>query len=309
MGPSPPENPGAERRLAAILAADIQGYSQLVGRDEEATVARVTRQLSAICAPIVEQHGGRIFKTTGDGFLAIFNNALDAMRCALAFQKRAVEESADLPSDQRLQYRVGIHVGDVIATGADFYGDSVNIASRVERAAEAGGICISESVYVQVRNKLACRYTPLGDKRFRNIADAIPVYAVAADAAPAAPRWRRARPAIAAVLLLALAAAGWASWRNWWVLRSSDSPAQDTSAQTSGPPSVDAAQAERRATVFRRMVAAMQNDRFDWRTVERLAIESGVNEAEAHDILAEHPGEVVLGKSRDGKLIARLADR
>jgi class 3 adenylate cyclase len=300
---APADNSGGERRLAAILAADIRGYSQLVGRDEEATVARVTRQLSTIAVPTVERHGGRIFKMVGDGFLATFNSSLDAVRCALAFQKRVAEEDTELPSEKRLQYRIGIHVGDVIAAGDDYYGDSVNIAARIQTAAAAGGICVSGSVYVQIKNKLPCRYTSLGDKRFKNIADPVPVYSVT-DGASAAPSARLRRAIAAGVATAALAGAGWTAWANRTVLRHGAESLGIVSLASSTPSAVD----ERRAAVFRRMVAAMQNDRFSWRTIDRLAIESGVSEAEAHEILAAHPGEVVLGKSRDGKLIARLSE-
>lgn len=300
---APAQSSGGERRLAAILAADIKGYSQLVGLDEEATVARVTRQLSTIAVPIVEQHGGRIFKMVGDGFLATFNSSLDAVRCALAFQKRVAAEDTELPSARRLQYRIGIHVGDVIVTADDYYGDSVNIAARIQTAAEAGGICVSGSVYVQVKNKLPCRYTSLGDKRFKNIADPVPVYGVATDGAAVAPSARYRRAAAAAAAIAAVATTGWAAWNNRDAIqRGAETLGIFSTVSTPSP--ADA----RRAAVFKRLVAGMQNDRFSWRTIDRLAIESGVTEAEAHEILAAHPGEVVLGKSHDGKLIARLSE-
>jgi class 3 adenylate cyclase len=292
------QNSPTQRRLAAILAADIKGFSLMMGQDEDGTVARVTRQLSHLADAVVKTHHGHIFKTVGDGFLALFNSPLDAVRCALAFQMSIVEQNALLPAAQRLHYRIGINLGDVIASGDDFYGDAINIAARTQTAAQAGGICISGSVYEQVKNKLACAYVSLGEERFKNIADPVPIYRVAMDAVPARPRsrlWLFAAGAVGAIVLAA-AATGWMTWTGRW--------SWPTTAAVGAGPGAE----QHREAAFKRMISVMQDNRFNWRTVERLAIDAGITEGEAHEILAAHPNQVILGKSREGKLIARLSE-
>jgi class 3 adenylate cyclase len=305
------KNPGDRRRLAAIMSADIKGYSQLVGRDEEGTIARVTKQFAEICFPIVEEHGGRIFKTTGDGFLAVFNSSLEAVRCAVAFQKRVAQDNAEFSSKPPLQYRIGINVGDVITTSDDFYGDSVNVAARVQTAADPGGICVSASVYVQVKNALPCHYTSLGERKFKNIADAVPLYSVVVNVAPATFAMRALRAAPRAAVVLAVAAFGWVALTNAPALQQASEALLHT-ISAALPASYIGSRpdpTEQHEIVFKRLIAMMQSDRYNWRTVERLAIESGVSEAEVHEILAAHPSEIQLGKSHDGRLIARLSER
>ena len=295
------QNSTSPRRLAAILAADIKGFSRMMGQDEDGTVARVTRQLSHLADTVVTTHHGRIFKTVGDGYLAIFNSPLDAVRCALAFQLSVVEQNALLPLGQRLHYRIGINLGDVIASGDDFYGDSINVAARLQTAAEAGGICISGSVHDQVKGRLACSFVSLGEERFKNIADPVALYRIEMDAVAPPPK-SRLRPiaaGAAAALVLAAAATGWAAWSGHWPWAA---PQAMSHVASSG--SLE----QRKDAAFRRMIAVMQDDRFGWRTIERLAIDAGITESEAHEILAAHPNEVRLGKSREGKLIARLSE-
>ena len=273
----------------------------MMGQDEDGTVARVTRQLSHLADTVVTTHHGRIFKTVGDGYLAIFNSPLDAVRCALAFQLSVVEQNALLRLDQRLHYRIGINLGDVIASGDDVYGDSVNIAARLQTAADAGGICISGSVHDQVKGRLACSFVSLGDQTFKNIADPVPVWRIEMEAVAPPPR-SRLRPlaaGAAAALVLAAAAAGWAAWSGHWPWSAAEATSHVASAGGGE---------QRKEVAFRRMMAVMQDDRFGWRTIERLAIDAGISESEAHEILAAHPNEVRLGKSREGKLIARLSE-
>jgi len=312
MDPGSPKLAGS-RRLAAVLAADIKGYSALMGIDEDGTVARVTRQFETLADPTVWQHGGRIFKTMGDGFLAIFDSPLDATRCALAFQEAAAEENIGLPAERWLQYRIGINLGDIIATADDVYGDSVNIAARLQTLAEPGGICISGSVHDQIRNKLGGGFLSLGEERLKNIVGPVRVFRVLPDASVLAqsklirPRW----VAAAAVLLLLAGAAGWWVWAS---LVAHEPGGSREAASLSIPPISSGLQAQpiaadpHREAIFQRMVAVMSDNRFSWRTVERVALEAGVTEAEAHDILAAHARDVTLGKSKDGKLIVRLAD-
>jgi adenylate cyclase len=142
-----------ERRLSAILAADVAGYSRLMHSDEEATHAKLTALLTDAVAPAIAEHGGRIVKNTGDGFLAEFPSAVEAVRAAMQFQTRIREMTIDDPEDRRIAFRAGINIGDVIVEPNDIFGDGVNIAARLESIAQPGGICISSAAYDQVRGK------------------------------------------------------------------------------------------------------------------------------------------------------------
>jgi adenylate cyclase len=141
------------RRLTAILAADLAGYSRLMGADEAGT-ARALREHRVAADPVVAEHGGRIVKTTGDGVLIEFASVVGAVECALALQKLAAERNAVLPGERRMEWRMGVHLGDVLVEGEDILGDGVNIAARLEGIAHPGGICISEDAYRQVRGKV-----------------------------------------------------------------------------------------------------------------------------------------------------------
>jgi len=152
-----------ERRLAAILAADVAGYRRLMGADETGT-AKALREHRAAIDPIVASHGGRIVKTTGDGVLLEFPSIVAAVECAVAVQKVIAERNADLPEDRRMLFRIGINLGDVLIEGDDILGDGVNIAARLEGIAEPGGICISRQVYEQVFGKLAINFRELGPR-------------------------------------------------------------------------------------------------------------------------------------------------
>jgi TolB-like protein/class 3 adenylate cyclase len=170
-----------ERRLAAILAADVASYSRLMHSDEEATHAKLTALLAAAVEPAIAEHGGRIVKNTGDGFLAEFPSAVEAVRAATRFQTRIRELTIGEAEDRRILFRVGINIGDVIVDAHDIFGDGVNIAARLEGIAEPGGICISSSAYDQVRGKAAVEFTDLGEQDLKNIARAVRVYAVVQD--------------------------------------------------------------------------------------------------------------------------------
>jgi class 3 adenylate cyclase len=165
----------AGRRIAAILAADVAGYSRLVGDDEEGTLARLRVLRRKLIDPQIAAHRGRTVKTTGDGILIEFSSAVDAVRCAVAVQ-RGMAAAADEPAERRLQYRVGINVGDVLADGDDILGDSVNIAARLESIAEPGGICLSAAAYEQVRGKLDIVVTDMGEQDLKNIARPLRTY-------------------------------------------------------------------------------------------------------------------------------------
>src|SRR5262245_36762068 len=166
-----------ERKLAAILAADVQGYSRLMGEDEVGTL-RLLTAYRAVTDDLIQHHRGRIVGTAGDSLLAEFASAVDAMQCALDIQQALKTKNADLPSERRMEFRIGINVGDVIVEGPQIYGDGVNIAARLEALAEGGGICLSGTVYDQVENKLALGYEYLGEQTVKNIAKPVRVYRV-----------------------------------------------------------------------------------------------------------------------------------
>ena len=174
------------RRLAAILAADVVGYSRMMGADEEGTLAALKTCRREVLDPTIAEHQGRIVKTTGDGILVEFASAVDAVRCALDIQRAAGTRNADMPDGRRIEFRIGINVGDIIIDDNDIYGDGVNIAARVEPLAEPGAICLSDNAYQQVRGKLPLEVTDMGERQLKNIAQPVRVYRVQAEAAPAA---------------------------------------------------------------------------------------------------------------------------
>jgi adenylate cyclase len=165
------------RRLAAILAADVAGYSRLMGEDEAST-ARALRGHRAAANPLVATHGGRIVKTTGDGVLIEFGSVVGAVECALALRQLAAERNAGIAGERRMEWRIGIHLGDVLVEGDDILGDGVNIAARLEGIAEPGGICISEDAFRQVRGKVETEFADIGEQSLKNIARPLRVYRV-----------------------------------------------------------------------------------------------------------------------------------
>ena len=170
-----------ERRLSAILAADVAGYSRLMHNDEETTHAKLTALLADGVAPAISEHGGRIVKNTGDGFLAEFPSAVEAVRAAVQFQTRIKELTIGEAEDRRIAFRVGVNIGDVIVEPHDIFGDGVNIAARLESIAEPGGICISSAAYDQVRGKVGVEFADLGEQNLKNIARPVRAYAVVRD--------------------------------------------------------------------------------------------------------------------------------
>ncbi|MBR1142202.1 adenylate/guanylate cyclase domain-containing protein [Bradyrhizobium sp. AUGA SZCCT0431] len=174
-----------ERRLAAILAADVAGYSRLMGLDEAGTARRLRDHLAAM-RPIVGKHDGRIVKTTGDGVLIEFPSVVAAVECAIKVQKLMARRNAKLIAEQRVLFRIGINLGEVLVEGDDILGDGVNIAARLEGIAEPGGICLSRSAYEQVKGKIAAQYADMGEQRLKNIADPVQVFRVNVGLAAAA---------------------------------------------------------------------------------------------------------------------------
>ena len=166
------------RRLAAILAADVAGYSRLMGADEEGTLAALKQLRSKLADPKIEEHHGRIVKTTGDGLLVEFPSVVDAVRCAVEVQCEMAECNIGVPVEKRIEFRIGINVGDIIIDGDDIFGDGVNVAARLEALAEPGGICVSRAVHDQVRDKLDIAFEDRGKQQVKNIASPVHFYRI-----------------------------------------------------------------------------------------------------------------------------------
>ncbi len=212
------------RKLAAILAADVAGYSRLMGADEAGT-AKAVRERREAATPIVRSFGGRLVKTMGDGVLVEFPSVVAAVECAIVIQKLFAERNTGLAEGKRILYRVGINLGDVLIEGDDILGDGVNVAARLEQIAEPGGVCLSGAAYDHVRGRVEANFVDLGEQRFKNIAEPVRAYSLSAEAvalapapSPGAPPSRtRGVQAFGAMLVgafaLALIAAGWIGWR------------------------------------------------------------------------------------------------
>lgn len=215
-----------ERRLVAVLAADMVGYSKLMATDEAGTIARQKSHRADLIDPKIAQYGGRIVKTTGDGMLVEFTSVVDAVQCAVEIQHAMPEREAEVPETKRVQYRIGVNLGDIVIDGDDILGDGVNIAARLENLADAGGICISRPVHTQIKGKLNLNFEGLGDKQVKNIPEPVSVYRVVLDdqaamlATPISkqvskktgPRWAIAA-AVAGILFIVVASLFW--WRPW----------------------------------------------------------------------------------------------
>jgi len=223
------------RRLAAILAADVAGYSRLMGADEEGTHKRLRAYHRELIDPKIAEHHGRIVKTTGDGLLAEFASVVDAVRCAAEVQRGMIDREPELPDEQRIRFRIGINLGDVIVDGDDIFGDGVNVAARLEALAEPGGICVSGMVHDQIRDKLPYRFADRGEQNVKNIARSVRVYALRPEAiaelpatvAPfvTTPRQSTNRNAIAAAAVAAVRIAFGGAWWLWPATKSSQTPA------------------------------------------------------------------------------------
>jgi adenylate cyclase len=216
-----------ERRLAAILAADVAGYSRLMGADEEGTLERLKGHRRQLIEPKIREHRGRIVKTTGDGMLVEFSSVVDAVRCAVEMQRAMVDRNAEVPQDKRITFRIGVNLGDVIIDGDDIYGDGVNVAARLETLAESGGICVSRVVRDQIRDKLSYPFDDMGEQSVKNIARPVRAYLMSASAVASMPLFvvpvrpgaasRSTSPwrAILAASVIAVIAIGVAAWWEW----------------------------------------------------------------------------------------------
>src|SRR4051812_15530352 len=212
LGGEPPRE-SMPRRLAAIVAGDIAGYSRLMQLDEEGTHGRVMRLQRDLIEPSIAEHHGRLVKTTGDGFLAIFDSPVEAVRCGIVIQQNMVGRNASLPKHHWIEYRIGVNLGDVIIEADDIYGDGVNIATRLEGIADPGEVYISGGIYEQIKHKLVCGYESLGDRKVKNITDPVRVYRVLPDAAAyGRTRKRRETVLISLLSLTLLIIAGGVLW-------------------------------------------------------------------------------------------------
>src|SRR6516162_9154396 len=168
----------ATRRLAAILAADVAGYSRLIGEDEEGTLNRLRSIRTDVIDPKIAQYRGRIVKTTGDGLLGEFASVVDALRCATEIQNAMIERNSEIAADKRIEFRIGVHQGDIVVEDGDIFGDGVNVAARLEGLAEPGGICVSARVQEDAAGKLDLTFEDLGEQNLKNIARPVRVYRV-----------------------------------------------------------------------------------------------------------------------------------
>jgi len=220
-----------KRKLTAILSADVKGYSRLMGEDEEATVRTITAHRKVITS-VIQKYRGRVVDSPGDNILAEFASVVDAVQSAVEIQEVIKAKNAELPDERKMEFRIGINLGDVIQEGERIYGDGVNIAARLEGLADPGGICISGSAYEQIENKLALGYEYIGEHTVKNIVKPVRVYKVPtepeviqkiAEKKRPAPRWPRA--ALAVVIALGVVAGGVALWKSY---RTTPSPPIET---------------------------------------------------------------------------------
>ncbi len=212
-----------KRKLAAILHADVKGYSRLMGEDEEATVSTLTayREFMGV---LIQKHRGRVVHGSGDSLLAEFISVIDAVQCAVEIQKELKTRNAELSEDRKVEFRIGINLGDVIDKDEDLHGDGVNIAARIESLAEGGGICISRTAFDQVRNKLKLGYEYIGEHSVKNIAQPVRVYRVLTEPEAAgkvigekmAPLKQRWKLALAAVVFVIIGAIGVTLWNTYF---------------------------------------------------------------------------------------------
>ena len=250
------------RRLAAILAADVAGYSRLMGADEEGTLNRLKAHRRELVDPKIREHHGRIVKTTGDGMLVEFSSVVDAVRCAVEIQRAMVDRNAEVPEDKRITFRIGVNLGDVIADSGDIYGDGVNIAARLEALAEPGGLCISRTVRDHIGDRLPYSFDDIGEQNVKNIAQPVHAYAMSAAAVASLPevatpsrligpsRRNRARLAILMASIVAAIGIGTAVWWVWPKGNPSAVPGQaSVAASAQRPPAAEAKSAPRLSIV------------------------------------------------------------
>jgi len=227
------------RRLAAIIVGDIASYSRLMQADEEGTHVRVKRIERDLIQPSIVEHHGSLVKTTGDGFIAIFDSPVEAVRCSIVIQQNLIGRNASLPKETRIEYRIGVNLGDVIVEPDDVYGDGVNIATRIEGIAEPGQVFISGAIYEQIKHKVVCGYESLGDRKVKNITDPVRVYKVLPDAdAVGRTRGRREN---ALIFLLGITLSVMAAGVLWYLLAQAPGRVGEQAAVTTVSPNASPA--------------------------------------------------------------------
>jgi adenylate cyclase len=250
------------RKIAAILVADVVGYSRLAGADEDRTLSRLRGLRSDLIDPAIAAHHGRIVKRTGDGVLVEFRSVVDAVRCAVEMQNGVIERNAGIPPEKRIEFRIGIHLGDVVEEAdGDLMGDGVNIAARLEGIAAPGAICLSEDAYRQVKGRLDLAVSDLGQTQLKNIADPIRVYSlqvgVPAQAKAAVPNKRSSLAPLAAgiaALLVVIAGGG------WWLVNANRPAAVSTTAPMAAAPSAATPVDAKRLSIVVLPFANLSND-------------------------------------------------
>jgi TolB-like protein/class 3 adenylate cyclase/Flp pilus assembly protein TadD len=309
------------RHLAAILAADIAGYGRLMGEDEEGTLAALRVWRRVIADPRIREHRGRIVKTTGDGFLVEFASVVDAVHCAVEMQRAMAERNAGIPVERRIEFRIGINLGDIITQDHDIYGDGVNVAARLEALAEPGGICISRVVRDQIRDKLPYVFEDMGEQLVKNIARPVRAYAMSAQGAaatapsplPAASARRgiaRAPVVIAASLtaVIAIVIAGWWAWPPGGLTTASveappEAGGQSTSARGAGSPAASASRLSIVVLPFENLSRDPDQEYFADGITENLTTD--LSRISGSFVIARNTAFTYKGKSVDVKRLGR----
>ncbi len=241
-----------ERRLTAILAADVVGYSRLMAADESGTLAQLKAHRKELIDPKTAEYGGRVVKLMGDGTLMEFGSVVDAVLFAVEVQRAMIERNAAVPEDLQITYRVGINIGDIIVEGDDIYGDGVNVAARLQEMAEPGGVCVARNVFNQVKSKVDYQFEDLGEQALKNMPEPVRVFRVLMEPrVPMEPKamgraigetrkatrsWRR--PAIAVVAVAVVAAVGAVAWLRPWQAMVEPPSAEGTALQVPDKPSI-----------------------------------------------------------------------
>ena len=242
-----------ERRLATIMMADVEGYSRMMGEAEERTI-EILRGHRQVFDQLLAQHRGRVFSTAGDAILAEFPSAVEAVRCATEIQTALRTRNDHLPPEQRMLFRIGINLSDVIVQGSDLLGDGVNVAARIQTVAEPGGVCVSGSVYDQIQNKLSLQFRQLGEKSFKNISQPVRTFSIVdGEGAPRPAAWRRrawksALAGVVGVITLAALGAGYWQYREHEARIAEEARAADAKRQAEAASRETALQAELKAS-------------------------------------------------------------
>jgi class 3 adenylate cyclase len=301
----PKDAPPIERRLATILMADVADYSRMMGENEERTV-QVFRGHRQVFDELLRLHRGRIFNTAGDAVLAEFSSAVEAVRCATEIQAALHTRNEHLPAEQRMLFRIGINLGDVIVQGGDLLGDGVNVAARIQSIAEPGGICISGSVYDQIQNKLTLQFKQLGEQCFKNIARPVRTFSISDDRDGTSPStavpWPRTRKgrivATIGALTALIARVGVASWYyRDYSQRAADETRRATEAQR-------VAEVQRKAEQDKSAAATAQNEA-KLRS-ELQAAKDALTQAEASKRKTEQDRTAAEAAQREARLQAEL---